>query len=167
MKKSYNIGDVFTVPIDYTHCGAGQIIERYMSTELLFLGIFYWIGISGEIYNIDEMVSESPILAANSFDTLIVSGDWPIIGNTCSQIKRFPLPPYKVLIKGKYYIENWNNDKRRKATDKEIEYIDFRNGVSPIRLEKALKAHNNVAPWHDSFNKMKVSYLSEQAKIKV
>jgi len=167
MKKSYNVGDVFTIPIDDTRCGSGQILERYMTTELLFLGVFNWIGIVGEVYNIDEVVSESPILAANSFDTLIVSGDWPIIGNTFSQIKRFPLPPYKVLIDGKYYIEDWGNKKRRKASDKEIEFIDFRNGVSPIRIEKALKAHNQEAPWHDSFNKMKVSYLNEQAKFRV
>lgn len=161
MRKT-KTGDVFLLPIDNEKFGVGQVIARYAGTDLFYLAVFSEV-VEGSQNGVraEDLAFGDIILLVNTFDVKIADGDWPVIGNL-EPPDGVPFPSYKVGLPGKAIVESWDGKKRRRAKPGEEELLDFRSGVAPIRLEKALKALHGVLPWQPSFDELTRDYVARR-----
>ncbi len=160
--KTARVGDVFLIPIHDQKFGVGQVVAQYRDTELLYLAVFDdVVETLPDRACIEDISFNAVILLANTFDVLIVEGDWPVIGNQTPP-EGIPFPSYKFGLPGRATVESWDGTTRRKAMPNEEEILDFRSGVAPIRLEKALKALNGFLPWHESFDEFTREYVARR-----
>jgi hypothetical protein len=156
-------GDVFVIPVGDGRFGVGQVIARYRQTDLYYMAVFdRLIRHPSDLNSLEEIKQFSLLFLANSFDTMLADGGWPPLGKT-SPLAHVPFPSYKVLERGKYFVESWDGSRKRLATEREVDLLDNRGGVAPIRLEKALKAHLGMVEWHPSFEKLTYEHVATRA----
>ncbi|GAA0564068.1 Imm26 family immunity protein [Rhizomicrobium electricum] len=155
MKKRAQIGDVFTVPIDSTKLGIGQIIADWRGE--LYIVIFDAVRPSGTV-DPQSVVTETPLFAALSLDAKIYNGDWHVIGNVCSNLKSFAQPVFKVNQGGQTFLESRDRSVLRPASHAEAQTLRFRTVVAPVRLEKALKANFGQGNWSEKFDELRYDY---------
>ncbi len=159
------VGDVFAIPIDDARQALGQVVARYRQTELYCLAIFDQIIRGGDnLPALETLGNWDVVFVASTFDALLVGGVWRPVCNTPP--RELPLPCYKVLQEGTYFVESWDGSRRRKATPEEVEILDNRGGVAPIRLQNAVKAYYGVVAWHASFEKLTYEWTRRRALVK-
>lgn len=156
------VGDVFLIPLGNDQYGVGQVLARYQQTELYYMCAYDEL-IHGPHQNVSiaDCSLDSLLFLVFTFDAIIADGGWPVIGNT-KPPSDVPFPTYKVIQAGEELVESWDGSVRRRARPGETMNLDNRGGVSPIRLEKALKAHHGLQPWHPAYDKMKLEYIQER-----
>jgi len=155
-------GDVFLIPIAAKRFGVGQIVARYGDTELFYIAVFGGVVEKPPSQaRMEDISFDEVILLANTFDVLIAEGQWPLIGNQAPP-NALPFPSYKIGLPGNSIVESWDGFTRRRATSEEELLLDFRSGVAPIRLEKAVKAFHGFLPWHESFDEFTRAYVDRR-----
>ncbi len=155
MKQTARVGDVFTVPIDSTRLGIGQIVADWQGE--LYIVIFDAVYPAGSV-DPQSAISERPLFAALSLDAKIHNGDWLMIGNVSSNLGSFAQPVFKVNHGGRIFLESRDRSIFRPASHAEAEVLRFRTVVAPVRLEKALKANFGQGDWSVRFDELRYEY---------
>ena len=154
------VGDVFSLPIDESRVGYGQVVSRWGDSG----GHYYFLIFGGahevsESPDIDQIVREPPALLALSLDALLVHDHWKVVDHREVVDAAIPWPTYKegAAPAGAFDVVDHAGQIRRRATTKEIADLPFRKVVAPIRLEKALKSLHGIGPWLDDYGELRLS----------
>jgi hypothetical protein len=148
MKPKAEAGAVFSVPLDETRKGYGQIIEKY--ENVLLYCVFY-----PDLLDTNRtLVFPKPLLAGITASAKVKNGDWQIIGYDRSNLNAIKRPNYKVMIAGKMHVVDFAGHLRRKIEDEESDILMFRSIVAPIRYQKALCAHFGIIEWEREYDKL-------------
>ena len=136
----------------------GQII---VTGDVIYVVIFEELQYDSERdNNIPNTITEHS-LCGWTLDGRIYHGMWKIVGNAPLP-NNFPRPCYKVEYEGLIWIESFEGDLKRPASDEESRLLDFRTTVAPIRFENALAARYDLQEWDESFKKLSVGYARER-----
>ena len=157
-RSRFQVGDIFTIPIDEDRVGYGQIVAPFRESG----GHFYLAVFDGAYRrdadpDLEAVVGEPLVLLALSMDALLVHGHWQVVGRREVDPNEIPFPAYKegVSPPGTFNVVDYTGERRRRASDEETESLPFRSVVAPIRLEKALRALHGIEPWDDVYDALR------------
>ncbi len=157
-RSKFEVGDVFSIPVDDERVGYGQILAPWGdSGGHFYLGVFDGALPRDEEPDLDATVAAPLALLALSMDSLLVHGHWQVVGRREVDPSAIPWPAYKegVSPPGTFDVVDYTGERRRRATEDEIESLPFRTVVAPIRLEKALRALEGMEPWDDVYDALR------------
>jgi hypothetical protein len=112
----------------------------------------------------EECINESIVLLTDTMDALIFHGHWKIYGNLPLVAENLPKPRFKLGL-DPTYVTNYEQTRRRLATPVEIEEIDHKFSVAPIRVQNAMQAYHGLKLWDSDFEKLTLRYCIEKSKI--
>jgi hypothetical protein len=158
MKMSIDEGLIFSIPLTEKTFGFGQLVVWQKP-------IFYMVAydLQSESNSISESQDLRPILMGNFFDVLIRNGRWHPIGQL--SIPEVVFPCFKIKIGERFYVESWDKQRKREATQGDLEVLEFRTNYGPIILENALKAHFGIIPWERSFDPLKIDHVKSLSEM--
>ena len=163
MKIEARIGDVFLIPVSDSIIGIGQVADMLHAELYIVVYEETWNTANPPLAG--DVAACRPLFSSLSRDAKLWNGDWRIIGNTTENLKEIAKPMYKVQMSGRMYVESYRGEGRRLANTDEIERLQNRTTVAPIRLEKALRASLGHAEWHPTYDKLFYIYaLNSTAK---
>ncbi|MCC3271715.1 immunity 26/phosphotriesterase HocA family protein [Arthrobacter zhangbolii] len=158
-------GDVFKVPLGDGRAAVGQVISTYFSAH--YVVIFDFVAQEDDIeLNVTSALQSRPAFGGLTFDALFRPGRWQVLGNSVVDGRKF-LPAYKTGASeiGNCVIEDFKGTRRRPATEVEEAIVPFRTTISPIILERAMKAHVGMEPWLDAFDEVRLGQTVKSADI--
>ena len=157
-KPRPKIGDVFSIPIDEKRVGYGQIISKNHCTFPIYIVVFSTSYEQSEAVTLDEITADEIALVGASMDARIYHGMWSIVGRLPPDLSRVPRPNFKVQIGSSDYIEDFDGNQLRQATNEDLQYYDNRWSRAPIGYESALKALHDVGVWESSYDRLTVKH---------
>jgi len=143
-------GDFFCVQLHTNSFGLGVVAAKWNSE--LFVVMFEETIVAPRSEEIDFSVL-TPLLASSSLDAKLYHGDWPIVKED-TNITALNQPIYKVEESQGTIAESFDRKIRVTVDSSIAEQLQYRKGVAPIRLEKALKAHHGDGVWEPHFNEL-------------
>ena len=160
MKMNIEAGLVFAIRLLNEKFGFGQLVVRQ---EPIFYMVAY--DVQSETPAIDDHTIQQsrPVLMGNFFDVLIRNGRWTPVRHFV--LPRVPYPCFKVRIGDSFYVESWDRQRKREATEVELRRLQPRSDYGPIILENALNAHFGLTPWETTFEPLKVEAVSAISKL--
>jgi hypothetical protein len=143
-------GDIFAIPISTERISLGQVAWRRGQAYLLV--VFEGLYPTEPLPDLDAAI-EGPIrLQTLTFDALIHSGRWPIIGHRPVAAGRIATPEYKVMTRpDEYSVTDFSGKIIRPARQGDIDKLPSLTYVSPVRLEHAAQALAGLGPWTDAY----------------
>ncbi len=156
MKPKIEPGLIFAIRLLNGKYGFGQLIAK--QRPIFYMAAF---DIQREAPVIEDSVIQQsrPVFLGNFFDVLIRNGRWvPLQQTTPLQA---PRPCFKILIDGAYYVESWDRQRQRKASDAEVARLQPPSNYGPILLEYALNAFFGLSPWEAYFEPLKADRVAE------
>lgn len=152
-----NVGDVFTIPLNETEVGFGQVISEYNKVSGGFLtAIFSNKKQKDQPIIVEEIVNTPPIFVGFTFDAKLYYKDWSVIGNYTENITAIKKPYSKLgLPPDEIYLIDPNNNKVAKISEDVFNELEYRTEIAPIIYENALKAHFGIEEWkHDDYDEI-------------
>ncbi len=161
------VGDVFEIPIDEARVGYGQIAAQRFESYLMV--------VFSTAYQRDQRPDTTLITSGDiafvgeSLDAKIWNGDWAIVGNVSPDLSRIPVPVYKVTVGdiGSWFVEDYEGTRRRPASPAEVNLLEFRTTVAPIRLEKALQALHGARSWEPTFRPLEYANVKRSSQVRL
>ncbi len=153
--KKIKKGDVFVFKYNDRKFVVGQIIRK-MEHHIVVI-IFKDLIDKNKLndINIDKL---TPILIANTFESKLEKGDWVIVSNKSVKNKFEKSRYYKVGMNGrKTLLINEKNEIIRELKKDEEDNYCYEKYVSPVRLEKAIRAFIDKDAWKESYNCLLIS----------
>jgi hypothetical protein len=149
------VGDVFSVPIDDTRVGVGQVVATEEDDAAQYLAIFDAVAPNPDLIDIDQALQERLIFLALSYDGKLYNGHWAIVGNR-PVAERIPLPAWREanLSKGEVDVVDYSGRHRRPASEAEADLLRDRHYYAPAILERALRAKHGLEPWQQRYSDM-------------
>jgi hypothetical protein len=162
-----HVGGVVQIPIDENRVGFGQVVAKRLSTYLVI--VFKTAYARSVLPELQEIVLDSPAFVAETLDAKIWNGDWPIAGNIEPDVTRVPFPVYKVTVGNirNWQVESYDGKRHREAKPWELDALQFRTVVGPIRLQRALQALHGAGQWNDAFRLMEYEFVRRMSTIAV
>lgn len=153
--QSWQVGDIFTLPVDDDRVGVGQIAAIYKEGEYYF-AIFDSIFSSVPGPDIDEALNSPLLFLALSLDAKLYHKHWIVIGNRPVP-EGLPMPAYKELrgTHGEFDVVDYSGKRRRPGVNAEGELLTYRTTVAPVVLEDALRARHGLDPWDDAYDDLR------------
>ncbi|WP_169472389.1 Imm26 family immunity protein [Pedobacter hiemivivus] len=136
-------GDVFTVPIDETTKGYGQIVKIPNKSKLLIC-VFEGRWDINEEQEISKMVKQPILFLGFTSDALLFHRKWVIIGNITTNLPSITMPLFKLAFPPETKLVNYKLEILRKATPLEDKLLPFQSSNSPIGYQKALQAYYDL-----------------------
>ncbi|MDR6860705.1 hypothetical protein [Variovorax guangxiensis] len=143
-------GDLFCVPLDDAAFGLGIIAAGWRPE--LYIVLFAETVASPQAADVNT-ASLTPLLASSSLDAKLFVGDWPILRRGTDSAA-FSQPIYKVEEPDGTIAESFDRKLRIPISANVAERLQYRKGVAPVRLEKALKAHHGFGEWLAHFDEL-------------
>jgi len=143
-------GDLFEIKIADNIFSYGQIISTFKKKALT---IVIFEGQYTERPNVNDIINEKILLFGNTFDAKFYHGDWIAFDNNKSNLSGIRLPYYKIGI-DPIYVEDFYENKIRKANKDDINKLKYRDYIAPVRLESALKAYYKYLDWNEVFDEL-------------
>jgi len=166
VKVQIRVGDVFIVPTGDGRAAVGQVLGIYGMSD-------YYFAIFDAVFPL-ENAAESAIGALRlpllflglSLDAKIYFGDWPVVAHA-EVDPSILLPAYKVSMGtiDNIHVIDYTGTWSRPATEAEVDFLEFRSTVSPVRFERALRASLCLEPWLELFDKLKPNELATTAAL--
>lgn len=150
-----NIGDIFEFSINENTKSYGQIVSTFKKDTI---SIIIFEGLYKSRPKIQELLEDNILLFGNTFDAKLYHKHWVVIENEKSNLEGIKLPYYKIGTEP-VYIEDFFQNRIRKASSIEDNKLYYRSYVAPIRFESALKAYYKVLVWDDSYEELLYSNL--------
>jgi hypothetical protein len=144
-------GYAFTVPIDESRVGVGQVVATY-GKDAYYFAIFDAVAPDAASVDLERALLGRVIFLALSMDAKLAAGHWHIVGNRPVR-EGMPLPAFKESVGGPERIDvvDYSGEQRRPAQGAEAELLPNRKVVAPVRLEKALRAKHGLEPWIEAY----------------
>lgn len=138
-------GALIEIPVDDDRAALAAVVAT------LAPGIHYFAAL-GDLRAAGSPLPEdpgalAPSLIALSFDTLVVGGSWPIVGVTEVSALRSYLPAWKVEQDGRLLITDYASQRTKDGSPDIAAQLEFETTVSPVRLQRALRAVHGIEPW--------------------
>ncbi|HZF41807.1 MAG TPA: Imm26 family immunity protein [Sphingomonadaceae bacterium] len=162
MSLKVQVGDVFLVPVDSSRFGIGQVAGDWKGE----LYIIIYDGIhSGEDVDPKSVTSEKPLFAALSLDAKIHNGDWRVVGNVLDNVDDIPQPVFKVSQGDEIFVESRDRTVSRPASSEEVQGLNLRTVVAPVRLENALKAYYGLGVWNPKYDELRADNAFRSSQV--
>jgi hypothetical protein len=164
MKRVFEVGDIFTVPVDPTRVGYGQIVHAWgRSSGHFYFALFDAVFARADTVNLDDALKNPLALLALSMDALLWHGIWQVVGKRDVNLHRLPFPAYKEgrYPPGTYVVVDHTGHRSRPATAEEVERLPFRQAVAPIRLQHAFQALHHIGDWRDDYDRLRPCVVDE------
>lgn len=115
---------------------------------------------------ISDALQAKPLFGGLTFDALFRPGRWHVLENRSVDSKRY-LPAYKTGTSdlGNCKVEDFKAERSRNASDFEAENIPFRKTSAPIIIERAMKAHLGLEPWHAAFEGVRLDEVFSSSEL--
>lgn len=151
-----SVGDVFTIPVDDRRVGIGQVFAIY-EKKSYFMAVFDRVVAVESLPEVmTEALGDPVVFVTCSFDARFIRGGWKVIANSPVS-PSIPFPAYRELYGlSRVMVVDYSGTRKRKATPQEAEELSDRTMVTPIVLERALRAHVGLEPWLDAFESLRV-----------
>lgn len=149
-----NVGDVFSVPIDDSRVGVGQVVATFgKSAE--YLAIFDTVASDPGSIDIDRALQSRVMFLALSNDAKLYAGHWTLVG-TRPVAEDMPLPAWREVftVERRVDVVDYSGQRRRPAQESEADLLPDRTFVAPARLEKALRAKHGLEPWQEHYTEL-------------
>jgi hypothetical protein len=161
-----SVGDVFTLPIDDSRIGVGQIVGKYGAEGYYYIAIFDFIASLRGSVDIDDAVSKRVLFLALSLDAKLWAGHWELVGNR-RVADQMPLPAFKEVVgtPDRVDVVDFSGERRRRASPLEAEVLSNRKVVAPVILEKALRAKFGVEPWLEIYTDLAPDEIATSARL--
>lgn len=145
-------GDVFSVPIDDTRVGVGQIVATY-GKDAYYFAIFDIVAPDAASIDVEQAPLDRVLFLALSLDAKLAAGHWSVVGHRPVR-EGIPLPAFKEAVGAPDRIDvvDYSGERRRPAQAAEAELLPNRKVVAPVRLEKALRAKHGLEPWTEAYS---------------
>jgi len=161
------VGDVFTVPIDDSRMGCGQVVGRHEALSL-YVAIFGETFGAGEEVDPAAVADSTPALLTHSTDALIWHGDWPIVGRVPP--RDWPRPTFKLPSSGPgspLDLVSYDFSRRRRGSPEELEDALAPTTYAPVAVENALMALLGEREWEDRFDLMRYETALRSSRLEV
>lgn len=160
MKLEIESGLVFAIRLLNEAYGFGQLVVRQ---EPIFYMVGYDIQSKTPTLDAHALEQAKPALMGNFFDVLIQNGRWVPVRHSTPPV--VPYPCYKIRIGDKFYVESWDRQRKREATESELLRLQPRSNYGPIILENALNAHFGLKTWEDGFAPLRAEAVFASSKL--
>jgi hypothetical protein len=151
------IGDVFFISLKNNHKCYGQIIGN--KNGIIAVIVFGKLYDEKDNPSITEIIAESPLFFAHTFEIRLCDGKWKIIGNYLSNINSFYKPFYKLGTKDDARLVNYDDEFIRPISPDEFEELSYRPTISEVGLENAINGYFKLGTWYDSDKKYLYEYV--------
>lgn len=143
-------GDIFEFAISESSKCYGQIIDLHKKdafTIIIFEGLYR------SRPDKQEVLSDKVLFFGNTFDAKFYHKDWIVVDNETSNLKNIKLPYYKVGT-DPVYIQDFFDNKIRKATAEEENILDYKTYDAPVGFELAMKAYYKILEWNEAYEEL-------------
>lgn len=164
MGKRTKKGDIFKIPINEESFAIGVVLTN--TSGVLRVGVFDMVATSADKLDLNEIVNQKFKFLTDTMDALIWHGDWEIMGATKHKFDNLPEPKFKIG-QDEILVTNYDQTQTRRAKPDEINFLDYKFSVAPIRVENAVKAYNGLLPWDKEFDKLTYEYCDEKSKVRL
>lgn len=153
-QKKPKIGDVFLIPATNKLLFPAVVVEKYFSE--LYIGVLKIQVTNPAELELDELrIDEDTLsLLALTLDAKIRNGNWRYVGHMKVDRHTVPLPAYKIEMNDSTFIEDYTSRRRRIASNEEMNRLNYRKTIAPVRIEKALRAMKGQDEWHDQYEEL-------------
>ena len=151
-------GDVFQFEVAGNSTAYGQIVTP---GDVIYVIIYK--DVRQREQSFDSQMLSDIALCGWTLDGRIYHGMWKIIANAPLP-DNIPRPCYKVANEGVPWVESFDGQLQRLASEKDCRTLDHRTTIAPIRFEKAFAAIHGLQEWDASFDKMRAEYASEKER---
>jgi len=160
-----NVGDVFSVPIDDSRVGVGQVVATYGRSAEYF-AIFDAVAPDPASIDIDRAIEARVMFLALSNDAKLHAGHWTVVGNR-PVAEDMPLPAWREVFttEGRVDVVDYSGQRRRPAQESETEILPDRELFAPALLEDALRAKHGLEPWLDYYSDMAPNEMTTTARL--
>ncbi len=155
MSMNIETGLIFSIPLSKELFGFGHLVARQ---DPIFYMVAYDLQSESPDINGGDLRLSKPILMGNFFDILIRNCRWKSVKRLDPPKVAFPC--FKIRIGDTFYVESWDRQRKREATQEEIAILQPRSNYGPIILENALKAHFGLSPWERTFDALKAENVA-------
>lgn len=138
------VGDLFLVPITTERVSVGHVAWRRLPGRKsdVLLVVYEGIYPREPIPDLDAAIDRPIALQLRSFDVLITTGRWPLVGRRPVPSDRIRMPDYKVMTEppDTYAVTDFTGRILRRAGGGDIDALAFASSRGPIALERAAQA---------------------------
>ena len=160
MKLNIDTGLVFAIRLLNEAFGFGQLVARQ---HPIFYMVAYDVQSGTPAIDNDVIRQSNPVLMGNFFDVLIRNGRWTPVQHSTPPV--VPYPCFKIRIGDIFYVESWDRQRKREATEDEWTLLQPRSDYGPIILEDALNAYFGLRPWEATFEPLKIESVLPVSKL--
>lgn len=148
------VGDVFSVPIDDSRVGVGQVVAA-CGEGVHYLAIFDVVAVCPSEIDIELAVRARVIFLALSNDAKLYAGHWAVVGNA-PVADGMPFPAWRMVysMPDRVDVVDYTGTRRRPASEAEAELLPDETLVAPVRLEKALRAKHGIGLWKEAYSEL-------------
>lgn len=156
-RARWQVGDVFSFPVDEAgdRVAFGQIVGPWGAGggSHFYFAIFDAVYPNGVDVDIAAAVEKPVALLGLSMDALLRHGRWRVQGQCRVPEDALRWPAYKegTSPPGVFDVVDHTGQRRRRASDAEIEKLPYREVVAPIRLENAFRALHGEGEWNEAY----------------
>nr|WP_315193871.1 Imm26 family immunity protein [uncultured Flavobacterium sp.] len=143
-------GDVFEFSISENSKCYGQIVNFYKKDAfsiVIFEGSYRYRP------DTEELLKDNILLFGNTFDAKFYHKHWIVIDNITSNLKDIKFPYYKIGT-DPVYVQDFFDNKLRKAKANEKDVLDYKTYNAPVGFELAMKAYYKIIEWSESYDEM-------------
>lgn len=152
--RTGKVGDVIAIPVDGGVYATAQILKK---TKLLYLVVFS--GLGEVLPDCKSIYDASAALVGWTMDAKIYHEDWKIVGNCGLHLPERYLKNYLVEYNGEQWVQDFDGNLVRVASDEDKKRFFLKSSYSPVRLERAIRAFNNIEEWDDDFDDLLIPEL--------
>lgn len=143
-------GDIFEFSISENSKCYGQIVNFYKKDAF---SIVIFEGSYRSRPEIEELLKDNILLFGNTFDAKFYHKHWIVIDNVKSNLDKIKLPYYKIGTEP-VYIQDFFDNKIRKANSEEEQILFYKSYNAPVGFELAMKAYYKIIEWNDAYDEM-------------
>lgn len=152
-------GDIFEMLLPDGGRGFGQII---VTGKLLYIVIFREL--YDRVPDLDELIKTQILLVGWTVDALLFHGRWNVIGNRPVMAESVPFPSYKILVEGRMHVQDFEGRRLQPATPVEIELLENKTTVAPIRYQNAFLAWHGKGKWEPDYDRLTLQHVQRRVR---
>lgn len=156
----WKVGLLFLVPVGDGRGAVGQIVGKH-GRDLYYFAIYDLLlpesDARSDLAPACAMAGEEGgpriLLLGLSLDAKLHAGHWRTLG-VAAVPRAIPFPAFKEArdTQGSHDVVDHTGVRRRPASPEEIEVLQYRSVVAPVRFEKALRARLGLEPWDRDYD---------------
>ncbi|MCL2422853.1 MAG: hypothetical protein FWD11_03000, partial [Micrococcales bacterium] len=151
MKSRLELGDVFSMPLDRSRAGIGQVVATYGQGAFYFAIFDLLVHPDAVEASIDTALAAAVLFLAPSLDSRLPVPYLTVVGSRPVR-PGLPLPAHREIdADNLVQVVDYSGRRRRPATDEEARRLQNRRFIAPLRLARALRATAGMEPWQDSY----------------